>query len=71
MNIADILIIAVIAVALFFAVRHVVKLRKSGGCACGSIGGCTGSCASCPLLRRLHQSLRPPAQKVNTPTMAS
>ena len=23
-----------------------------------------------PLLRRLHQSLRPPVQKVNTPTMA-
>ena len=51
MNIADILIIALIAIALFFAVRHVVKLRKSGGCACGSAGGCsgcTGSCASCP-----------------------
>ena len=48
MNIADILIIVVIAVALFFAVRHVVKLRKSGGCACGSAGGYSGCCASCP-----------------------
>ena len=47
MNIIDILIIAVIAVAVFFAVRHVVKLRKSGGCACGSSGGCSCSCADC------------------------
>ena len=47
MNIADILVIAVIAVALFFAVRHVVKLRKSGGCACGASGGCSCGCAGC------------------------
>jgi uncharacterized membrane protein len=47
MNLVDILIIAVIAVAVFFAVRHVVKLRKSGGCACGSSGGCSCGCAGC------------------------
>ena len=47
MNIVDILIIAVIVVAVFFAVRHVVKLRKSGGCACGSSGGCSCGCAGC------------------------
>lgn len=36
----DFIILAAIAVALFFAVRAVFRDRKGGGCRCGS--GCSG-----------------------------
>ncbi|MDL2323772.1 FeoB-associated Cys-rich membrane protein [Ruminococcaceae bacterium OttesenSCG-928-A16] len=39
--IPTIIIIAIIAVALFFAVR---RISKKGGCDCAS---CDGACASC------------------------
>ena len=35
MNIIDILLILAIAAAVFFAVRHAVRTRRSGGCGCG------------------------------------
>lgn len=43
MNIADILILAVIALAVVFAVRYMIKSSKNGGCCgdCGSCGGCS------------------------------
>ena len=51
MNIADIIILVIIAVAVVFALRvH----RRSGGCSCGMVtssarsGGCGGGCSSCP-----------------------
>ena len=51
MNIADIIILAIIAVAVFFALRiH----RRSGGCSCGMVtssarsGGCASGCSGCP-----------------------
>ena len=48
MSILDFLIIAVIAVAVFFAVRRIIRMRKSGGCSCGAAGGgCSGCCAAC------------------------
>ncbi|MCI6157048.1 MAG: FeoB-associated Cys-rich membrane protein [Peptoniphilaceae bacterium] len=62
-HLADILIIAALAIISFFAIRHVIRLRKSGGCsACASSGTCsachagsasdagirkTGSCPHC------------------------
>ena len=42
MNIIDILLILAIAAAVFFAVRHAVRTRRSGGCGCGC-AGCDGS----------------------------
>ena len=42
MNIWDILILAAVAAAVFFAVRRVHKTRRSGGCGCGC-EGCTKS----------------------------
>ncbi len=43
MGIGDIIIIAVLALVLLFAVRSVIKRRKSGGCGCGC-EGCTMKC---------------------------
>ena len=39
MNLVEILIIAVLAVAVFFALRRMIRMRKSCGCGCG--------CADC------------------------
>ncbi|MBQ7060275.1 MAG: FeoB-associated Cys-rich membrane protein [Clostridia bacterium] len=38
MNILEITILAVLAFAVFFALRHIVKKRKSG---------CSGCCSEC------------------------
>ena len=46
MNIWDILLIALIAVAAGFALRRVIRTRKTGGCSCGA-SGCSGNCAAC------------------------
>lgn len=41
----NLIIVAAVGAAIFFAVRSLVKNRKNGGCAgCG--GGC-GSCGGC------------------------
>ena len=44
---ATILVLAAVAAAVFFALRAVLRDKKSGksGCGCHSSGGCTGSCA--------------------------
>ena len=42
----DILLLVIIAVVLFFAVRRMVRVRRSGGCGCGC-PGCDGG-ANCP-----------------------
>ncbi len=44
MNIIDIILIALLAVVIGFAVRHTVKQRRAGGCGCGC-ANCTGSAA--------------------------
>ncbi|MBR5283770.1 MAG: hypothetical protein IKU27_01790 [Clostridia bacterium] len=50
MNFADMIVLAVIAVAAVFALRvH----RKAGGCSCGMVtsgskGGCASGCSGCP-----------------------
>ena len=41
MNLADLVILAVIAAAVFFAARRMWKNRKRGSCSCGC-EGCDG-----------------------------
>lgn len=44
MTVGDYIILAVIAAAVFFAVRSLVRQKKRGGCGCG----CSG-CSGCPM----------------------
>ncbi len=51
MTAGDMIIIAVLLVAVFFAARAIIKSKKSGGCSgdcssCGKCGGCSG-CSGC------------------------
>ena len=47
MNPGDIIVIIVVLVGVFFALRHVFRRRKSGGCCgCSSCSGCSG-CSGC------------------------
>ena len=46
--IMEILIIAVLAVAVFFALRRMIRMRKSGGCGCG----CADCDKACTAARR-------------------
>jgi len=46
-NIATIIIGAVLAVIVFFAIRSVIKSRKSGGCS---------GCADCAMSSACHQA---------------
>lgn len=43
MNGADIVLIIIIAAAIVFAVRSVIKQSKRGGC-CGDCAGCVAGC---------------------------
>lgn len=47
MKLIDILLVALLAAVIFFAVRRTIRTRKSGGCGCGC-PGCTGSCPTKP-----------------------
>lgn len=49
MSAADYVILAIIAVAIFFAVRSLVRRGKKGGCGCGcsDCSGCPGSKGGC------------------------
>ena len=51
-NWANILIILVIAVAVFFAIRSMVKDKKAGKCSCGSSCGC--GCSGCAMADKCH-----------------
>ncbi len=44
MSVWDYLVLAAVVLAVFFAVRSIVKRRKKGGCA-----GCSGNCSACSL----------------------
>ena len=44
MNLIDWVLLAILAVILFFALRKTV--RSKGSCSCGS-AGCSGNCAAC------------------------
>ena len=41
----DILVLSVLAVIVFLAVRSMLKNRKKG--CCGSCSGCSGGCSGC------------------------
>lgn len=43
---ADIIIITIIAIAVFFIVRNGLKKLRKGQC-CGGCPGCGGGCRSC------------------------
>lgn len=40
MNVADLIVIVILAVVVFLAVRSILRRRKNGSC-------CSGACASC------------------------
>lgn len=44
MSLADIIVLILVAVAVFFAVRAVVKARKKGSCV--GCSGCSGDCCN-------------------------
>ena len=45
MNPGDIMVIVMVLVGVFFALRHVFRRRKSGGCCgCSSCSGCSKKC---------------------------
>ena len=46
MNVPTLIVLLLVAVALFFAVRAYVRAGRRGGCSCGS-SGCSG-CAGAP-----------------------
>ena len=49
MNLPTLIVLALVAVALFFALRAYLRGRGRGECGCESPGGCSGcSAASCP-----------------------
>lgn len=53
---ADIIIITVLAIAVFFIVRSELKKLKRGQCG-GGCAGCSGNCAGCagtPVHKKEH-----------------
>ena len=48
MSFGDFFILAAVAAGIFFAVRSMIRQRKSGGCVgCSGCTGCSGNCAKC------------------------
>ena len=54
MSIIEIAIVAVIGAAVFFALRRIVKMRKSG-CSCGCSGSCTSCGRACEMSRKKEE----------------
>ena len=42
----DIALLLLLAAAVALALRHILRVRRKGGCSCGGCG-CCGSCESC------------------------
>lgn len=57
MNPADIVIILLLAAALGFALRQIIK--KKGGCSCGC-GSCSGNCGACQSACKKRKNTDPP-----------
>ena len=51
MSAADIIILSAIAIAVLLAMRHNIKRRKSGKCACG----CSNCSATCALKNKIGE----------------
>ena len=47
MNVIDLILLAVLAVIVFFALRKTIRSKGSCNCGCSGSGGCSGNCASC------------------------
>ena len=50
MNLVDILLLVLLAAVIVLALRKAIRLRRQGGCSCGSAGctGCTNPlCSGC------------------------
>ncbi|MCF0178264.1 MAG: hypothetical protein HUJ90_06515 [Bacteroidales bacterium] len=47
MNLASIIVLAVIAAMAVVAILTIRSNRRKNRCCCGSASGCPGSCASC------------------------
>lgn len=48
MSILDWILVALVVVGLFFAIRHIIK-HKGGCCGGGSCSGCCGNCSKCTM----------------------
>ena len=48
MNFVELLIVAVLALVVFFALRRMIRMRKNGGCGCG----CADCDKACTAARR-------------------
>lgn len=58
MGLTDVIVIAVIAVLLFLAVRSVVRGKADACAGCGSKGTCSGRCSAADdMLRRAERAL--------------
>lgn len=55
----DIIVLLLVAVALFFCIRSIIRNKKRGGssCGCGCTGcsGCGGSCAYGDGVGKMHR----------------
>ena len=62
MNLPTLIVLALVALALFFAVRAYVRGARSGGCSCGSsaCSGCSGGpgCPACRDSRSRRQDMK-------------
>ena len=47
MNVWDIALLVLLAAAVVFALRRILRARRNGGCSCGSCSGCSGACERC------------------------
>jgi len=58
MNTATLIVCLLIAIALFFAIRRIIKNKKNGKCSCGSL--CGGNCKDCGNCQHCHSSDKSP-----------
>ena len=47
LNFWDLVVLAALAVAIGFAVRRCVRMRREGGCCGGGCSGCGANCSMC------------------------
>ena len=62
-NWINIVLIALIAVAVFLAIRGMLRDKKAGKCACGGNCGSCGACAGCCCVDPKAGHKKPPQAK--------